>query len=164
MIEVEMEVEDEAWTSADPSLETGVSAAVSLALCEEHAGAVTVLLTSNGVVQDLNRQFRDKDTPTNVLSFPAAPTARPHLGDIALAFEVCAAEARAQGKSLLRHAQHLAAHGALHLVGYDHQTEDEAVVMENKERAIMALLGAADPYLTAEDPAPPPHEDAHGDV
>lgn len=164
MIEVEIEVEDEAWTSAEPTLEAGVSAAVALALSEEHAGTVSVLLTSNDIVHDLNRQFRDKDSPTNVLSFPAAPTARPHLGDIALAFEVCAAEARAQGKSLLRHAQHLAAHGALHLIGYDHQSEDEAVVMENKERAIMARLGAADPYLAAEDPAPPAHEDAHGDI
>ena len=164
MIEVEIEVEDEAWTSAEPSLEAGVSAAVALALAEEHAGTVTVLLTSNDILQGLNREFRDKDSPTNVLSFPAAATARPHLGDIALAFDVCAAEARAQGKSLLRHAQHLAAHGALHLIGYDHQSEDEAVAMENKERAIMARLGAPDPYLAAEDPAPPAHEDAHGDI
>lgn len=164
MIEVDIEVEDETWRSVGQSLESSVKAAVELALAAEDGGAVTVLLTSNEVVQDLNREFRGKDSPTNVLSFPAAPTARPHLGDIALAYGVCADEARVQGKSLERHVQHLAAHGALHIVGYDHHTEDEAVVMEDKERAIMARLGAPDPYQTVGSPAPPEVEDAHVDV
>lgn len=164
MIEVDIEVEDDMWRSVGASLEASVSAAVELALSDEGDGAVTVLLTSNEVVHELNRQFRGRDTPTNVLSFPAAPTARPHLGDIALAFDVCAAESREQGKSLLRHAQHLAAHGALHLLGYDHQSDDEAVVMENKERAIMARLGAADPYLATGDTATHADEDSHGGI
>ena len=163
MIEVEIEVEEETWRSVGASLEASVRAAVELALDDESSGAVTVLLTSNEVVQDLNRQFRGKDSPTNVLSFPAAPTAKPHLGDIALAYGVCAAEARDQGKSLERHVQHLAAHGALHLIGYDHQLEDEAVVMEDKERAIMARLGARDPYEAA-SAEPPFVEDSYGDV
>ena len=164
MIEVDIEVEDETWRSVGASLESSVSSAVELALADQALGAVTVLLTSNEAVQHLNREFRGKDSPTNVLSFPAAPTARPHLGDIALAFGVCADEALVQGKSLERHVQHLAAHGALHLVGYDHQTEHEAVVMEDKERAIMAQLGASDPYQLADVPASPEVKDPNGDV
>lgn len=164
MIEVDIEVEDETWRSPGVSLETSVRAAVELALEDETSGAVTVLLTSNDVVQELNRQFRGKDSPTNVLSFPATPTAKPHLGDIALAYGVCANEARDQGKSFERHVQHLAAHGALHLIGYDHLSEDEAVVMEDKERAIMARLGGGDPYEVVSAAAPPIVEDQHGDV
>jgi len=160
MIEVDIEVEDEAWRSVGATLETSVTAAAQLALADEADGAVTVLLTSNEIVHDLNRQFRGKDSPTNVLSFPAAPTASPHLGDIALAYGVCAAEARDQGKTLERHLQHLVAHGALHLVGFDHQSDDEASLMENKERAVMAQLGAPDPYLAMDRPSRPGVEES----
>ena len=110
--------------------------------------SITVLLTDDESVRALNRDFRGKDTPTNVLSFPAPQTARPHLGDVALAHGVCAAEAQAQGKTLAQHLAHLTAHGVLHLLGYDHETEAQAEDMEKLERVILASLGFPDPYET----------------
>ena len=107
---------------------------------------MVVLLTSDEAVRDLNARFRRQDKPTNVLSFPAAQNPENHLGDIALAFETCEREAAEQGKSLAHHLQHLVAHGALHLVGYDHQSEPEAQVMEALEREILSGLGVPDPY------------------
>ncbi len=109
------------------------------------AGTVTVLLTDDAVVRDLNARFRGKDTPTNVLAFPAAPGAG-CLGDIALAYGVCAREAAEQGKSLSDHLKHLVIHGVLHLVGHDHQADDEATAMEALERRLLAQLDVADPY------------------
>lgn len=164
MISVETDVEDDSWLSLGAGLQSVVAAAVETALADQHSGDVVVLLTSNDAVHDLNRRFRGKDSATNVLSFSAAATARPHLGDIALAFGVCAAEAQEQGKMLEHHLQHLVVHGALHLVGYDHETDDEAVVMEDKERAIMAQLGAPDPYRDRAEPTSPEVETHHGDI
>ena len=99
-------------------------------------------------MQDLNARFRGKDNATNVLSFPAPESARPHLGDVALAYGVCAREAAEQGKTLAAHLTHLTAHGVLHLLGYDHEAEAEAEVMEGLERAVLADLGFPDPYET----------------
>jgi probable rRNA maturation factor len=107
---------------------------------------VVVLLTDDETVRDLNARFRGKDSATNVLSFPAHDTAQGHLGDICLAYGVCAREADEQGKTLAAHLQHLVAHGVLHLVGYDHEDDTEAKVMEDLERRILATLGLADPY------------------
>ncbi len=113
---------------------------------EELGSGVTVLLTGDDEVAELNEQFRHKAGPTNVLSFPAPPNPENHLGDIALAHGVCACEAAAQGKSLADHLRHLTVHGVLHLAGYDHQTDDEAEAMEALERRVLAGLGVADPY------------------
>jgi probable rRNA maturation factor len=110
------------------------------------AGGVTILLADDATVQDLNARFRGKDAPTNVLSFPAPATAAPHLGDIALAYGVCSREAQAQGKPLAHHLMHLTAHGVLHLLGYDHQSDADAEAMEALERKILAGLGVPDPY------------------
>ncbi len=112
-----------------------------------------VLLTGDDEVAALNTTYRDKPGPTNVLSFPAAPNPEDHRGDIALAFGVCAREAGEQGKTLAHHLQHLVAHGVLHLVGYDHQTDSEAEEMEALERRILARLGAPDPYAGEQDDA-----------
>ncbi len=109
-------------------------------------GDVTVLLTDDDSVRSLNARFRAKNTPTNVLSFPAPETARPHLGDIVLAYGVCAQEAEAQSKPLAHHLMHLTAHGVLHLLGYDHESDADAEVMEALEREILAGLGVPDPY------------------
>ena len=81
-----------------------------------------------------------------MLSFPAPPNARDLLGDIALAYGVCAREAEAQGKALADHLRHLTVHGVLHLFGYDHEIDSEAEAMEQLERRILAGLGVADPY------------------
>jgi probable rRNA maturation factor len=108
---------------------------------------LAILLTDDARQQALNAGFRGKDAPTNVLSFPAAVGAEDgELGDIALAFGVCVREAEAQGKSLADHLSHLTAHGVLHLLGYDHESDAEAEAMEARERDILAGLGVADPY------------------
>ncbi|MDO9474924.1 MAG: rRNA maturation RNase YbeY [Caulobacter sp.] len=139
-----MEIEDEAWIAALPGAEALVLPAAEAAL--EARGGVTILLTDDDSVAELNERFRGKTGPTNVLSFPAPTNPEDHLGDIALAYGVCAREAAEQGKPLAHHLQHLVAHGVLHLLGYDHLTEAEAEAMEALERQILAGLGVPDPY------------------
>ena len=144
---IEVEIEDAAWTSALPDAAAVAERAATAALGTVE-GDVVVLLTDDATVQDLNARFRDRDRPTNVLSFPAADSAAPHLGDLVLAFGVCAAEAAAQGKTLADHLSHLTVHGVLHLLGRDHEADGEAEEMEAEERSILASLGVADPYRT----------------
>jgi probable rRNA maturation factor len=150
VIQVEVEIEADAWLKALPDAADLVRAA-ALAAVDEAGGPadaeVTFLLTGDAEQRELNAQFRGKDKPTNVLSFPAAAFAQPHLGDVALAFETCAGEAEAQGKPLEDHLSHLVAHGVLHLLGYDHESDAEAEAMEALERKVMARLGIPDPYL-----------------
>ena len=145
MIEIEIEVEAQAWTGALPETEAVVTKAAEAALGAV-AGDVVVLLTDDEAVRELNARFRDKDRPTNVLSFPAPESAAPHLGDIVLAYGVCASEAQAQGKTLSDHLSHLVVHGVLHLLGRDHEDDAEAEEMEAEEREILAELGVSDPY------------------
>lgn len=117
----------------------------------------SVLFTSDAEVHTLNREWRSRDKPTNVLSFPMleraeletlAPDGPPEmLGDIALAYETCAREAAEKGVTLQAHATHLIVHGLLHLAGHDHVDSDEqAEAMEALETRILAKLGIADPY------------------
>ena len=117
----------------------------------------SLLFTSDAEVHVLNREWRGKDKPTNVLSFPMleredlidlAPQGPPEmLGDIALAHETCAREAAEKGVSVEDHASHLIVHGLLHLAGHDHETgEAEAEAMEALETKALAILGIADPY------------------
>lgn len=99
--------------------------------------------------QALNRQFRGKDKPTNVLSFPAElppELGLPLLGDVVICREVVAAEAEAQGKALEAHWAHMVIHGTLHLLGFDHHADDEAAEMEALETELLAELGWPDPY------------------
>jgi probable rRNA maturation factor len=111
---------------------------------------MSLLLASDAEVGALNARWRGEDKPTNVLSFPAAPADRllesATLGDVALAFETVAREAEASGVPLADHYRHLVTHGFLHLIGYDHETDDEAERMEALETRILARLGVADPY------------------
>ena len=152
---IEVEVEDEAWTDALPDAVAVVERAAAAALGSVE-GDVVVLLTDDAAVHDLNARVRERNQPTNVLSFPAAESAAPHLGDLVLAFGVCAAEAGAQGKTLADHLTHLTVHGVLHLLGRDHVDEAEAESMEAEERTLLASLGVADPYR--------PHDPSHGDA
>ena len=146
---IEVEIEDAAWSAALPESAAVVERAAKAALGTVE-GDVVVLLTDDAAVRALNARFRDRDQPTNVLSFPAPdmplPGQAPHLGDLVLAFGVCAGEAAAQGKTLADHLSHLTVHGVLHLLGRDHTAEDEAEAMEAEERSILASLGVADPY------------------
>jgi probable rRNA maturation factor len=158
---IEVEIGDEAWTwalaEAADIAEFAADAAIVAALSDTsatHEGALVILLTDDAQVRDLNKRFRDRDAATNVLSFPAPPNARDLLGDIALAYGVCAREAEAQGKTLADHLRHLTVHGVLHLFGYDHEIDSEAEAMESLERRILAGLGVADPYAGDYDHGP----------
>lgn len=117
--------------------------------------ALSVRFTSDEAMRALNRDYRRQDKPTNVLSFPAEPLPaalgrRDYLGDLALAVPYVLREAAAQGKAPRAHWAHLLTHGVLHLLGYDHVEEADAVRMEGLERSILADLGVADPYLELE--------------
>ena len=109
---------------------------------------VTLLLTDDEEMQALNRTWRGKDAPTNVLSFPLEERiSEPGLlGDVALAYETTLKEAREANLVLADHISHLVVHGVLHLVGFDHEQDEEAERMENLERAALASIGIADPY------------------
>jgi probable rRNA maturation factor len=145
---IDVEVEDAAWTDALPAVVMLARGAALAALASHEAAdeGVTILLADDAAVAELNARFRGKDGPTNVLSFEAAPNPERHLGDLALAYGVCAGEAAEQGKPLSHHLQHMTVHGVLHLLGYDHIGDDAAEVMEDLERAVLAGLGVPDPY------------------
>jgi len=126
------------------------------AAAEGFAGApllLGILLTDDAEQRELNRTYRGKDASTNVLSFaltdsetPRAPEAPVLLGDVVLAYETVAREAAAQAKPLEHHVQHLVVHGVLHLLGFDHEIETEAEMMEARETEILRRLGVPDPY------------------
>ena len=145
---IDVEIEEPAWTLALPDAETLMRRAARATLDSEGASdeGVTLLLTDDETVRELNARFRQQDKPTNVLSFPAPHNPERFLGDVALAYGVCAREAAEQGKPLAHHLQHLVAHGVLHLLGYDHEDDDEAEAMEGLERVVLAGLGVPDPY------------------
>jgi probable rRNA maturation factor len=111
----------------------------------ERPAQVTLRLVDEAEARRLNRDFRGKDYPTNVLTFVYADAVE-LAGDIVLCAPVIAAEARTQHKELPAHYAHLVVHGMLHLQGYDHERDDEAVVMEGRETEIVTRLGYADPY------------------
>ena len=114
---------------------------------------LAIVLTDDSAIRTLNREWRGLDAPTNVLSFPS-PKLRgprqpaPYLGDIVIAYQTLRREASAEGKPFGRHLAHLAVHGFLHLLGYDHETARQAKKMERLEVEILARLGVPDPYAT----------------
>lgn len=147
---IDIEVEHDDWTEALPDVSAVVTGAIEATFA--HLGAkeqldLVVLLTDDAEMKALNKEFRQKNAPTNVLSFPAPDMMHPHLGDIAFGFETCVREAKEQKKTLKAHVAHLSVHGALHLLGYDHINDPEAEEMEDLERKILHGLGIADPYL-----------------
>ncbi len=117
------------------------------------AGELAIVLTDNSAIRALNRDWRSKDTATNVLSFPAKEPGAARgtpclLGDIVIAYETTEREARAEHKPFAHHLAHLAVHGFLHLAGYDHAADEEADAMERLETAILARLDVPSPYIT----------------
>ena len=150
------------WEEVCPAAEDLARAAARLALSRGKAGTsimrgtaieLAISLADDAVQQRLNRDWRGVDQPTNVLAFPAwnpdtpiPPGAPVLLGDVVLAFETAARESDEQGKPLSDHLSHLVVHGVLHLLGYDHATEAEAVAMESLEASILASLGVPNPY------------------
>jgi probable rRNA maturation factor len=136
-------VEDQGWRSHRGLQSRLKLAAEAARKAGKLKGDFTILLSSNRKLRALNRDFRAKDKPTNVLSFPAG---RDYAGDIAIAYGVTRKEAKAAGKTFADHATHLTVHGVLHLAGYDHERPKDAKVMEPLEVKILARLGIADPY------------------
>ena len=155
---VDIVLEDERWSNLEQLAALACEATLRhLGLDPAHY-EIVVMGADDVRVAALNGQFRGKAHPTNVLSWPSeeraaeapgerpAAPAGPELGDIALAWETCAREAEALGRSLGDHVTHLLVHGALHLLGYDHELEADAELMEATEVAILADLGLSDPY------------------
>jgi probable rRNA maturation factor len=150
------------WSKACPSAGRLVRVAARQALRQGAAAAglrlparveLGVSLADDASQRRLNRNYRGRDTPTNVLAFSAwlpgenlPPGAPLLLGDVVLAFETVSREAQAQQKPLVDHLSHLTVHGVLHLLGYDHQAPGETALMESLESSILADLGVPDPY------------------
>ena len=149
-ISAEFSLTDASWKPMFSALNKDhLAEVIRLALIEgefhERPVEIAVLLGDDRQMADLNQQFRDKAEPTNVLSFPAADTGA-HLGDIAMGFGIVASEAKESGKPIADHFLHLLAHGVLHLLGYDHISDNDAEEMETTERRILAAIDIADPY------------------
>jgi probable rRNA maturation factor len=148
-IDIDIVIASPLWHDV-PAVETILERALTAALPQDaEASEVAVMLTDDAEIRTLNRQWRNQDHATNVLSFPqtAAAQGTPRLlGDIVIAYETTAKEAADEGKPLPDHLSHLAVHGLLHLLGYDHESDEQAEIMENLERRILAQLGVPDPY------------------
>ena len=156
-VTVDVVVDADGWPPEDDLVtlvEAAIAAASTRADIGEGPAEVVVAFADDARVRDLNRDFRGKDSATNVLSFPAPeglPGPGPRaLGDVILARETVAAEAAAEGKTLENHVRHLVVHGFLHLLGYDHETDAEAERMEHLETEVLASLGVPDPYGSTE--------------
>jgi probable rRNA maturation factor len=159
---VETEIEDPRWQAAGLAAlaEAATDAVLRHVGLDPAAFGISLLGCDDARIFQLNSAFRNKQAPTNVLSWPseergaegpgAAPEPPdprdPELGDIAIAFDTCEREAAESGLRLADHATHLLVHGTLHLLGYDHIREEDADLMERIEVEILATLGVADPY------------------
>jgi probable rRNA maturation factor len=153
---IEILVESARWSGrrgVQPLLRraiAGASTTLPAKTARSTSGAeLAIVLTNDSAIRKLNRTWRGKNEPTNVLAFPADPQAGPHrlLGDIVIAYETLAREAKAERKPFDHHLAHLAVHGFLHLCGYDHESDRQAATMERLETAILARLGVPDPYI-----------------
>jgi probable rRNA maturation factor len=146
--EIDIQVASPLW-AAQPRTEETIRAAIAAAASARRVEAgVSVLLTDDAAIRALNRDWRQLDKPTNVLSFPAAKDAsRAFAGDIVIAYETLARECADEDRAFLHHLAHLTVHGFLHLIGYDHQTDAQAEEMEGLESRIMRFMNMPDPYL-----------------
>jgi len=171
---VETDIADPGWIGLD--LQTLIPAAAAATLTylghDPSGFNLSVLACDDARIRALNAQFRGKDSATNVLSWPTwdlsaqtpgdlpdppepgTPDAPEELGDIALALQTCQREAAEQGKPVADHVAHLVVHSVLHLLGYDHQTDEDAEIMEKTEVLILAQMGIADPYAMGTGDAP----------
>jgi probable rRNA maturation factor len=156
--EIDIVREAGAWDAlpaAEETAERAALAALAAASTPLRDGiGLCILLTDDAAVRELNSQWRGKDKPTNVLSFPAAAPGdlarAPVLGDVAVALETLMREAEEEGKPASGHLAHLVVHGVLHLLGHDHETPADAEAMEALEVTILAGLGIPDPYAGTE--------------
>ena len=157
-IQIDIMVEAGNWsdeTALEGLVRKSVEAAWARLGLKSATSELSVVFTDDASIQTLNAEWRDKDKPTNVLSFPAFPVKAgtqpgPMLGDIVIARETVEREALEEGKPLENHLAHLIVHGFLHLLGYDHETDEEAEIMEAREREILHALAIPDPYAVSE--------------
>lgn len=164
LLDIDVIIEQPVWLERFPALEEDINTICEKALqltgimaCIPHI-ELSVTLTDDSSIRKLNSRYRDKDKATNVLSFPNEAITPPYfkdvptyegyllLGDIVLSLETLESEAQEQGKTLKAHFTHLLVHGLLHLLGYDHETEEEATLMEQLETDILAYLAISSPY------------------
>ena len=160
LFNIEINFEEAAWINVLPEVESLIVDCCTSAIKATGAAKfikdaeVSVLLCNNDFIQNLNSQYREKDSPTNVLSFPNQELEYGKyyksmdfmLGDIIMAYEIIRDEAKEQNKTLHDHVAHLAVHGCLHLLGYDHIEEKDAKVMEKLEVQILKDMGIKNPY------------------
>jgi probable rRNA maturation factor len=143
---------------AEAVIHRAINAAAEIADADTGNAELAVMLTDDDGIRTLNRNWRGQDKPTNVLSFPALQPTGPvseddpprMLGDVAIAYQTMRREADEANKPFDHHLSHLAVHGFLHLIGYDHENDDEAEEMEALETEILAQLGIPDPYADPE--------------
>ena len=151
----------DAWQNepdAEAVIQRAIAAAAATADADTGEAELAIMLTDDAGIRTLNSNWRGIDKPTNVLSFPALqpsggaePDDAPRmLGDIAIAYQTTRKEADDEQKPFEHHLSHLAVHGFLHLIGYDHEKDDDAEVMEALETEILAQLGIPDPYADRE--------------
>ncbi len=157
IIDIAVAVSDPAWESALPDVEQFcVESALAVLGSVTKPTELSIVLSSDAEVRVLNRDYRGKDKATNVLSFPSGLSSdlsgTDMLGDVILALETVSMEADRDGKSLESHLRHLVVHGVLHLLGYDHESDDEATEMERREIEILAGMGISDPYSPVLEP------------
>ena len=144
---IDVIVGSELWKDAGKPKATVQRAVTRAAAMLSTTGSeLAIVLTDDSAIRALNREWRGVDEATNVLAFPTKYAMAGHLGDIVLAFETIAREARFERKPLAHHLAHLAVHGFLHLLGYDHQNDKDATVMERLECEILRRLAIPDPY------------------
>jgi probable rRNA maturation factor len=151
-LSIDLRVADPRWQSLG-DLDAFAAHVLSLSAARmQRGGEIAILFTDDAEMQTLNRHWRGKDKPTDVLSFPGdGPQIQGqpvHLGDVALGYETALRDAEAMGRPFEAHASHLLVHGFLHLLGYDHIEHEDARVMEPLEADILAGLGWPDPYAT----------------
>jgi len=144
---IDIAIQSKGWPDCE-SLITAAVAAVTTQLDQPREGELSVVLSDDAQIQALNRDYRKKDKPTNVLSFPQSGLL---LGDIILARETLAREAAEKSIGFEAHLTHLVMHGWLHLQGFDHQTEVTAAEMESIEIAALAMLGIDNPYQVSDE-------------
>jgi probable rRNA maturation factor len=160
-LNVDVRVDSKNWKTAAVKAIVRRAVVQAAAMLSAPPAELAVVLTDDAKMRALNRTWRGIDAPTNVLSFPAIRSGvrhaskqnlrERHLGDIVLAYETVRREARHEHKSFADHLAHLAVHGFLHLLGYDHESDKDARKMENVERAILRQLAIPDPYRSSSD-------------
>ncbi|MBC2884044.1 rRNA maturation RNase YbeY [Ochrobactrum sp. CM-21-5] len=156
-IQIDILIEAGSWpdeTALERLVRQATEAAWSNLRLKDADSELSVVFTDDASIRTLNAEWRGKDKPTNVLSFPAFPVKAgaqpgPMLGDIVIARETVEREAKDEGKPLDNHLTHLVIHGFLHLLGYDHETDEEAEEMERREREILHALAIPDPYTVS---------------